>query len=80
MTRRPFTITKLERAGDFFRARVTDAEGRTFPVDNKFGSWQADVRPYPYAKRTVRRPVLPHVALELQAQVRRIEKREEVAA
>lgn len=39
------------------------------PVDNRFGSWDADVDGY-------RRPVLREVAADLQAEVKSMTKRE----
>lgn len=76
MSGRSLTITKLRRDADgFWRARVTGADGNTYDVDRRFGSWQADVRPYPHARSTVRRDVLAWVAAALQAKVRPLERR-----
>lgn len=69
--RREFTITKFERdpeGGNFYRARVT-CDGDTIAVDNRYGSWQADVRVRPGARTFKRKFVLPHVAAELQKRV-----------
>lgn len=68
--RREFTITKVERDPEgFYRARVTGSDGVTIAVDNRFGSWQADVRRAPGHRTFVRKFVLPHVAAELQARI-----------
>lgn len=80
MERRPFTITKMERHPDgYWTARAT-CEGVTVEVDNRYGSWQANVRQGPRSRSFARRFVLPHVAAELQRKVKRAEKREAVSA
>ena len=77
--RRPFTITKLQRGSTGWEARVS-CDGTTVEVDRRDGSWLATVRTRPKARTFDRREVLPHVAAELQRKVRRLEKREGVAA
>jgi hypothetical protein len=68
-------ITKVERVGGHWRARVT-AGGITHPVDRSCGSWLAPVGA-PTAREAPRaREVLPVVARELQARVKRQERRE----
>ncbi len=80
MTRRPFTITKLQRHQDgYWTARVS-CNGTTITVDRRYGSWQADVRTAPGSRQFARRFVLPHVAAELQRQVKQAERREGVPA
>lgn len=69
-------VTKLEHdPAGFWRARVS-VGGTTIDCDNRFGSWQADVRPHKGARRMVRRFVLPPVAAELQLRVRRALRKE----
>lgn len=80
MSRRPFTITGLEFHEDgYWTGRVT-CDGVTVVVDNRHGSWMASVRIQPRARSFVQREVLPHIAAELQAKVRRAEKRQAVVA
>ena len=80
MNRRPFTITKLERHPEgYWTARVT-CGGSTVEADDRYGSWQANVRIRPGARTFVRRFVLPHVAAELQRKVKAAERREAVLA
>jgi hypothetical protein len=67
--RRPFTITKVEKhPAGYYTARVS-ADGLTVAVDNRYGSWQADVRAGPRLRSFRRVEVLPHVAAVLQKKV-----------
>ena len=64
--RRDLTITKLTLQPEgYYTARVS-SNGQTFNVDNKFGSWQAEVRNGPRQRSFCRRDVLPRVAAALQ--------------
>lgn len=73
MTRRPFTITLVRRAEDgAWEAHLT-VEGRTFHVDRRYGSWQAQ-------DGETRRFVLPAAGAELQARVRAEERKEAAGA
>ena len=73
--RRPFTITKLERHPDgYWTARVTSGD-ETVPVSNRYGAWHGYRRLAPRSRTWLMADVLPHVALELQRKVQRLEKR-----
>jgi hypothetical protein len=69
-------VTKIERAeAGYWQARVT-VDGRTIPVDRSCGSWLAPEGKQAADKAARAREVLPAVARELQARVRRLETRE----
>lgn len=69
-TRRPFTITKVERAPEgYWTAHVTAQGGKPIAVDTRYGAWQARVGEQ-------RREVMPAVARALQERVRPLEKAE----
>lgn len=72
MTRRPFTITKLERcAAGYWTARVT-CDGQTIEVDRRYGSWQATIGSNGNSHREF---VMPHVAEALQEKLPLSERR-----
>lgn len=79
--RRDFTITRLEKHPDgHWEAWVSSPDTPAFRVDNRYGSWQADVRRVAGSRTFNRRFVLPPVAAALQEKVRRAERRGEVPA
>lgn len=74
--RRPFTITRMQRHADgHWTATVTGTGGRAVLVDNRSGSWVADL-----GEVLGRREVLPHVAAALQARRHKAELAERRAA
>lgn len=78
--RRPFTITRVQRSEDgIWRAYVTCNGSSPVEVDRSSGSWQASIRTGKFSREFVRRDVLPHVAAELQAKVRRLERAEKAS-
>jgi hypothetical protein len=81
MSARELTITKLRRDElGVWRARVTGPLGIPVDVDRRYGSWMGEVRVAPRSRTFVRRFCQPHVAAALQQKVRRLERREKVAA
>lgn len=73
--RRSFTITRM-RVAEFgeFEAYVSIADGPTVRVDRRYGSWQADVRPFPGARQTIRKGVAVAIARALQERARSMER------
>ena len=71
MTDLPLRVTKLVQTDDGYWTANISLNGETQAVDNRHGSWQADVRVRPGARSFVRRDVLPPYAAELQKRLRK---------
>ena len=67
--RRPFTITKMRQEPEGFWSANVVQGSTSIRVDNRAGSWLADVRSAPRSRSFDRRQVLPHVAAALQSKL-----------
>jgi hypothetical protein len=63
-------VTKLAQNPDGYWTANVSLNGQTVSVDDRDGSWLANVRPFPGARSFVRREVLPEIAALLQARKR----------
>ena len=79
MNRRPYTITKMHQEPEGYWSANVVQGSTSIRVDNRCGSWLADVRSAPRARSFERREVLPHVAKALQAKLPQRQRRKVAA-